>query len=146
MTISAFDHFQTICNCISLNIPTNYKWRWDDQFGHALVVFEKEFLELIYIPIVNEFDCQWDFNSIDKAPGPIHQFVQSSFGLIPGQKLFTTSIARNAGLFLYATWWPWGDNINFSLRVGLVSPAEKTLSKSQIHTLLTQWFKIEPPN
>jgi hypothetical protein len=146
MNVSDFDHFQTICSRISLNIPANYMWRWDAQFDHALVVFEKEFLELIYIPIVNEFDSQWDFNSFDKAPGHIRQFVESSFGLIPGQRLFTTAMAQNDELFLYATWWPWGDNINFSLRVGLVSPSDDTLNKAQIQTLLTHWFKIHAPN
>lgn len=141
MPKSDFEKFQEICRRISLNIPQKNQWRWDDKFGTALVTFEKIDMELIYFPISLEFSHQWDFISIDQADGPFFAHFVDRFGLVPGQKIFTTE--NGAGIVLFATWWPWGDDTHFSLRVGLFAQDANDLTPKEIRAQLTDWFNLQ---
>ena len=135
--------FETICNRIGLNIPAGTRWAWDDKFNHALVVFDKEDLELILLPITLEFEETWDFNTIDDSSRLVNEFIQSGFGLMPGQNFFVAADDKTSGLMLYATCWPWGDGDNFSLRVGLFSETPNFPTSQQAKGLLTAWFNIQ---
>lgn len=135
--------FQTICRRIGLNIPSDKRWAWDDKFGHALVVFEKEDRELVLLPITLEFEQKWDMSTIDRSSPHISEFVQSAFGLMPGQDIFVTHDQAHTELILYATCWPWGDGDNFSLRVGLFAPTSCDVSPQQIRRWLTEWLTIQ---
>jgi len=137
------EKFKTICNRIGLNIPTGNHWAWDDKYNHALVVFDKEDLELILLPIALEFEQTWDFNTIEGSSHLVSEFVQSGFGLMPGQNLFVAGDQNASGLMLYATCWPWGDGDNFSLRVGLFSANPDFPDPQEAKGLLTDWFKIQ---
>jgi hypothetical protein len=132
--------FSDICVKISLNVPPHCSWCWDEVFGTALVVFDRSDMDLVYIPMTLEFDAQWDMASIDKAPPHFSNYFNRVFGIMPGQKIFTT--ADSSGLILFAVWWPWGDGAKISLRVGLFSPAEDRVVRHQIKALLTDWFHL----
>ncbi len=136
------EKFKDICFKISLNLPSESKWTWDEETGHALVVFDKEALELIYIPVSNEFAEEWDFISIGGAPELVTALADSDFGLIPGQKLFTAYDDEIESLLLFATWWPWGDSDSFSLRVGIFSPDKKLINRQEIKGHLIDWLNI----
>jgi len=144
MTTRNLEKFKTICGRIGLNIPTANRWAWDDKFNHALVVFDKEDLELILLPIAMEFDQKWDYLTIEGSSRLINEFVQSGFGLMPGQNFFVASDEQASGLLLYATCWPWGDGANYSLRVGLFSDNPNYPAPHQTKSLLTEWFDIQP--
>lgn len=134
--------FKSICTRIGMNIPTTNHWAWDDKFNHALVVFNKEDLELILLPITLEFEQTWDFATIDKSSRLISAFIQAGFGLMPGQNLFTATDDETKGLLLYATCWPWGDGDNFSLRVGIFSENPYSPTPQLTKAYLTEWFDI----
>ncbi|MGD9330261.1 MAG: hypothetical protein PVJ53_03060 [Desulfobacterales bacterium] len=134
--------FQSICTLIGKNIPTTNQWAWDDKFNHALVVFNKENLELILLPITLEFDQAWDFTTLDKSSPLVSAFIQTGFGLMPGQNLYTATDDHTSGLVLYATCWPWGDGDNFSLRVGLFSEDPNFPQPQLVKEYLTDWFQI----
>lgn len=106
------------------------------------MVFNKEDLELILLPIALEFDQKWDFNTIQGSSHPINQFIQSGFGLMPGQHFFVATDDQASGLLLYATCWPWGDGDNFSLRIGLFSENPDYPTPHMTKTLLMEWFGI----
>ena len=141
MPLFSMNNLKTICERISLNIPDEDKWRWDDHFKTALVTFEKKDMELIFFPIMQEFAKQWDFVSIDQAEGAFFKYFNDRFGLVPGQKIFTTE--DDTGVILFATWWPWGDDLRFSLRVGLYANGQKGLDDKHIKFCLTKWFNLE---
>ena len=132
--------FSGICVKISLNVPSHCTWCWDEVFDTALVVFDRSDMDLVYIPMTLEFDAQWDIASIDKAPPHFSSYFNRVFGIMPGQKIFTT--ADSSGLILFAVWWPWGDGAKISLRVGLFSPADDRVARHQIMALLTDWFHL----
>lgn len=145
MTSTNLEKFKTICSRIGLNIPTASRWAWDDRYNHALVVFDKEDLELILLPIAMEFDQKWDFQTIAGSSRLINDFIQSGFGLMPGQNFFVASDEHASGLLLYATCWPWGDGANFSLRVGLFSENPEYPTPQRTKSLLADWFNIQSP-
>lgn len=138
----AIKKFDDICTRISLNIPPEYPWRWDDTFNTALVAFDRCDMDIIYFPITREFDRQWDIATIDKVPRHFYSYFNNAFGIIPGQEIFTAE--DGSGLILFAVCWPWGDGKNVSLRVGLFSSADHhlQLNQDQIKTYLTEWFQL----
>lgn len=139
MTASNAEKFATICRRISLNLPSACRWRWDDRFNLALTVFEQEDYELIYMPILLEFEHRWDCFSLSHAAESVEAHAAHAFGLIPGQEMFTAAGANGDGSVLFATLWPWGDDNSFSLRVGMISPL---LDREKIKACLTEWLAI----
>lgn len=143
MTQPHLAKFKTICSRIGLNIPTASRWSWDETYNHALVVFDKEDLELILLPIALEFEQKWDFDTIEGSSRRVSEFVRSGFGLMPGQHFFVARDDGDSGLLLYATCWPWGDGLNYSLRVGLLGENPDVPGPRETKRLLTAWFGID---
>ena len=135
-----YPKFTDICANISLNLPEDSKWRWDDTFQTALVAFEKSDGDLVLFPLIKEFDHHWDFTSLGQASGLFFDFFQTAFGVIPGQRVFTSE--DSAGRTLFAIWWPWGDDVNISLRVGLFVAADHDAARELIKNLLSGWFHL----
>ncbi len=133
-----FPKFADICAKISMNLPEESAWHWDEPFGTALVAFEKSDADLVLFPLIKEFDRHWDFSSLPGASGPFFDYFQSAFGVIPGQRIFTTG--NSAGWTLFAVWWPWGDDITVSLRVGLFPAVGSDTNRKQIKCNLSCWF------
>ncbi len=104
------------------------------------MVFDKEDLELILLPIALEFEQKLDFATIDGCTDAISQFVHSGFGLMPGQDFFIARDTDNQDLILYATCWPWGNGANFSLRIGIFCHPQNLLSDREIRDYLTAWL------
>jgi hypothetical protein len=134
------DPLQGICQRIRLNVPSQCSWKWDREFDLALLVFDMEDADLLYFPLVKEFEKQWDFDTINDPSNSFCSYVNSAFGLVPGQKLFTTNVLD--GITLFAAWWPWGDDTKVSLRIGLISTTDPEKGKELHKTHLKNWFSI----
>ena len=141
MSSSDLDALGTVCQRISLNIPDKCPWRWDKEFNLALTVIDRQDEIMIELPLTLEFAHKWDFSTINDAEEPVREFFQSGFGVVPGQKLFTTEPVH--GIVLFAAWWPWGDDEQISLRLGLVSLTEKKLDNAEVKSLICGWLNLE---
>lgn len=108
MTALPSEKFESICKRISLNLPSNARWAWDERFNLALVIFEQEDYDLVYMPIILEFEHRWDYFSLPSAFDPLKDHAANAFGLIPGQEIFAATDTNGDGSFLFATLWPWG--------------------------------------
>ena len=108
------------CTRIGLNIPPEYVWYWDERFNTATVVIDDTEKDLILFPITQEFERQWNIANIGDVPEPFFRYFKNVFGIIPGQKTFTSQTGD--GTVLFAVWWPWGNGRKISLRVGLFCP------------------------
>ncbi|MFZ7128531.1 MAG: hypothetical protein ACOWWM_20450 [Desulfobacterales bacterium] len=133
------DEFARICRRISLNLPPDCRWRWDDRYNLALVVFNQEDFDLIYMPILLEFENRWDFSTLANACPAVRDIAAKGFGMMPGQEIFATGHGEDNGSYLFAALWPWGDDNSYSLRVGLVS---RQLSLEDARSLLSDWLDI----
>jgi hypothetical protein len=64
------------------------------------------------------FKAQYTHRSLSKAPATIHEISEASGGLRPDQMIVTSDTI--GGLMAFGLWWPWGDDVTISFRVGLV--------------------------
>ena len=138
MVTHDLEKFKKICSRISFSMPSSYQWQWDERFHVALIAFEKEDTGAIFSTVSNEFDQQWDATAISNASGLIGELVNSSFGISPGQIIFTSE--QGAGLILFAAWWPWDNGSTISLRIGIFSLEEHALDEDEKKEHLTEWF------
>jgi hypothetical protein len=60
---------------------------------------------------------EWTSASIQRAPPPLRDIAERTGGLRAGQ-IFLAS-AEVATAFSYGLWWPWGDGMTTSMRIGL---------------------------
>lgn len=135
------DKFKEISQRVSLNIPDKTPWRWDREFNLALTVIERQDDVVIELPLTQEFPYKWDFSTIDDADQAVRDFFEAGFGLIPGQKLFTTDPID--GKVLYVAWWPWGDDARISLRMGLITISGPKMDNAEVKQLVCDWLSIK---
>lgn len=141
MPFEDLEPLESICQRISLNIPKKSPWQWDKEFNLALAVIDRQDEIMVELPLSLEFAHKWDFTTINNADAPIRDYFQAGFGIVPGQKLFTMDPVN--GVVLYAAWWPWGDDEQISLRLGLVSVSEKKLTNADVKSLICSWLNLE---
>ena len=60
---------------------------------------------------------EWTSRTIDRAPPELRELAERTGGLRDGQMLFASNAVGAA--FAYGLWWPWGDGITISTRIGL---------------------------
>lgn len=134
-------NFKEICDSVRDSIPSSYTVSWDEDFQVIRIVFDKTEDKPLLRTLKKKFQYQWDFTSIDTATEYIDNFINSIFGIIPGQLLFTSS--QTAGPILFAVWWPWGNENYISLRVGIyLSNNEHPFPPNEIRQQLSAWFSI----
>jgi hypothetical protein len=134
------DALKTICQRISLNIPDHCPWRWDKEFDLALTVINSQDEIMIALPLTLEFAHTWDFMTINEADAPLRDFLQSGFGLVPGQKMYSSDSVQ--GVVLFIAWWPWGADDRISLRLGLIAETEQILTRAEARKLICEWLNL----
>ena len=90
-------------------------------------------------------EAPWPRHTIDDSSRLVCDFIQSGFGLMPGQNLFIAADDNAAGMLLYATCWPWGDGDKFSLRVGMFSETPNAQEPQATKAMLSEWLNIPKP-
>ncbi len=129
MTLKDLAPLKEICRKISLNIPDSYCWQWDEKRNMAVVILSEQDAEMVFYPLFKEFQHHWNFTSESDAAPSVTEFVNSEFGLMPGQIFFTSHMV--CGLFLCVAWWPWGSEDKVSMRIGLI-PANQEFRQTDI--------------
>ena len=75
--------------------------------------FEAKARSAIAIALVSE----WTSTTIPRAPVPLRDLAERTGGLRAGQTILA-SVGVAAG-YVYGLWWPWGDGMTTSVRIGL---------------------------
>jgi hypothetical protein len=92
-------------------------WSWDYRFNCVASSFHVDLTRECERAILSVLPEEYSQRTISKAPEHIQDLGEEVGGVRSDQRIFTmTSTAR---LVPYAMWWPWGDEITISLRVGL---------------------------
>ena len=132
--------FQEICRKICLNIPDTYVWSWDADRQMAVVVLKGSDAELVFFPLFKEFSQHWNFTSTTTSRESISEYINSEYGVLPGQ-VFFTSYPLNS-LILFVAWWPWGNEGNVSMRVGLIPWNNVQIEDGFVYQCMKQWLHI----
>lgn len=139
ITLEDLSPLEKICYKICLNIPATYKWKWDQKRNMAVVVLDEEDAEMVFYPLFKEFRHHWNFSSTNNAQKAVTEYVNSEFGLMPGQAFFTSHMVCN--LVMGVAWWPWGNDDKVSMRVCLI-PVNKKIGKDFAYQCLSRWLGI----
>lgn len=92
-------------------------WSWDYRFNCVASSFHVDLTTECERAVLAIFPDEYSQRTITKAPEHIQELAEEVGGIRADQRIFT--MPSNARLVPYAMWWPWGDEITISLRVGL---------------------------
>lgn len=93
-------------------------WSWDSRFNCVSSSFSAELEQEARSAIAQTFSLQYTQRSLRTAPPRIVEVAEGTGGLRPDQFLVLTD--DYGGLEAFGLWWPWGDDVTISFRVGLV--------------------------
>lgn len=92
-------------------------WSWDYRFNCVASSFHVDLTRDCERALLGSFPETFDHRTITRAPDYIQELSESIGGVRSDQRVFT--MKSSSRLVPYAMWWPWGDEITISLRVGL---------------------------
>lgn len=107
--------FQTLANLKS-RWPKG-GWTWDYRFSTVASSFHVDLSDDAERALAGLLPNEYNYRSIANAPPVLRDVVEAAGGVRTDQRVFST--AQNGRLMAYGLWWPWGDEITISLRVGL---------------------------
>jgi hypothetical protein len=92
-------------------------WSWDKRVSCVtssfVVEFEAKARSVAQVVMPSEFTS----STIGRAPQALRDLAERTGGLRAGQLILTTNSPGSG--FAYALWWPWGDGMTTSARIGL---------------------------
>lgn len=92
-------------------------WSWDYRFNCVASSFHVDLTRDCENALATIFPDAFDHRTITQAPEHIQELSESIGGVRSDQRVY--SMKTSGRLVPYALWWPWGDEITISLRVGL---------------------------
>ncbi len=92
-------------------------WSWDKRVSCVTSSFVVELEAKARAAAAPLLPTEWTSANIGRAPTALREIAERTGGLRAGQ-VITVSSAPTSG-FAYALWWPWGDGMTTSARIGL---------------------------
>src|ERR1700733_9465785 len=97
-------------------------WSWDSRFICVSSSFATEIEDKNRVLALQALPSEFNSRSIVTAPPATRELSERAGGLRSGQLLFAG--APVGRVFAYGLWWPWGDGMTISLRVGIAGVDE----------------------
>jgi hypothetical protein len=92
-------------------------WSWDTRLSCVTSSFNSELDAKARTAVTTTLSTEWTSVTIQRASVPLRDLAERTGGLRAGQFIFSSgTIGTN---FAFGLWWPWGDGMTTSLRVGL---------------------------
>ena len=111
-------------------------WSWDYRFSTIASSFHADQTSEAEQALAVAFTDFYDHRTLGNAPEHIQEVAEAVGGVRSDQRVY---IMKTSGrLAPYALWWPWGDEITVSLRVGLAG----YVSDQDLQRLQTQFAAI----
>lgn len=93
-------------------------WSWDPRINCVSSSFSTVLESEARTAISGTFRTKYTDKSMSKAPAAVHEIGEATGGLRSDQMIVTSDTV--GGLMAYGLWWPWGDDVTISFRVGLI--------------------------
>lgn len=105
-------------------------WSWDYRFSTIASSFHVDSTGDAEKALGPFFTDLYDHRTLGSAPDHIQDVAESVGGVRADQRVY--AMRTNGRLVPYALWWPWGDEITISLRIGLTGyVSEQDLQRLQ---------------
>jgi hypothetical protein len=98
-------------------------WSWDARQSCVASSFSVELETKAKAVASVALPREWTVATIDRAPPVLKELADRTGGLREGQMLLASSTVGS--VFAYGLWWPWGDGMTTSARIGLAGPSVK---------------------
>jgi hypothetical protein len=95
-------------------------WSWDGRFSCVTSTFNTEHEPRARAAIALALPTEWTPSTIHQALPAVRDLAEKTGGMRSGQILFASAAVGRA--FSYGLWWPWGDGMATSLRIGVGGP------------------------
>ncbi len=92
-------------------------WSWDYRVNCAASSFHVDLQKDAEDAITGTFTEMFDHRTLMKSPEVVQEAAELVGGIRADQRIYT--LRTGGRLTPFALWWPWGDEITISLRVGL---------------------------
>ncbi len=92
-------------------------WSWDSRFTCVSSSFNAELAAEARSAVHAAFAQEWTSRSISKAPTLVREVGDLTGGVRADQVLYCSDTV--GGTLVFGLWWPWGDDVTISFRVGL---------------------------
>lgn len=111
-------------------------WSWDGRLQCVSSSFVTELESKARAATATALPTEFTSSTLSRAPSPYRELAERTGGLRPGQMLLVSTPVGH--LYAYGLWWPWGDGMTTSLRIGL-GGAES----AEAHQALRDAFGVE---
>jgi hypothetical protein len=103
-------------------------WSWDSRQACVASSFATDLDARVRATVASALAIEWTPSRVAGAPPEVREISERTGGMRAGQLLLTTPVPSR--YFLYGLWWPWGDGLTTSLRIGLGgNPREEVQSR-----------------
>ncbi len=92
-------------------------WSWDARLSCVTSSFNSEIEAKARAAVAGALPTEWTSTTIQRAPQALRDLAERTGGLRSGQMILTSAAVGNS--YTYGLWWPWGDAMTTSVRVGL---------------------------
>jgi len=92
-------------------------WSWDGRLSCVSSSFSVELADEARAAAKRALPNEWTTQDISSAPADISEIAEMSGGVRADQVVLSTE--PTAHVIAFGLWWPWGDDLTISLRVGL---------------------------
>lgn len=92
-------------------------WSWDSRFTCLTSSFSADFEARAHAAVLAALPEEFTAATLATAPPRLREAVERGGGLRSAQLAFGGGDPR--GLYAFGLWWPWGDSMTISFRVGL---------------------------
>jgi hypothetical protein len=101
----------------------SYGWSWDARVSCVTSSFSVDLESKARSVAALAFTNEWTPATLPQAPPPVREVADRAGGLRAGQLILSSAPAGS--YFSYGLWWPWGDGMTTSVRIGLGGPGSK---------------------
>ena len=98
-------------------------WSWDGRLSCVSSSFAVELEPKARAAAGLALSQEWGPSTLHRAPQPLREHCERVGGLRAGQLIFMSPAIGSA--FTYGLWWPWGDGMTTSMRIGLCPDARQ---------------------
>ncbi|HWP08971.1 MAG TPA: hypothetical protein VNN72_24680 [Polyangiaceae bacterium] len=92
-------------------------WSWDSRYSCVASSFNVEMEADARAVVLAYLPHEWTSKTIASGPAQAKELAETTGGVRPDQRLYTMD--QLGRLVAFGLWWPWGDEITISLRIGL---------------------------
>lgn len=116
-------------DCVKLfdDLQSGLTWRWDSRFKMAIAEISSDDTDAVGKILENHLGVPWNAANVNTASQTVHKILAPLGGMMQNQLLYVAGLPQEGHIF--CAWWPWGNGLTISIRIGINQKASILLTK-----------------